>query len=112
MILNPAILALVAGSAATALMIAGASVFGLQIIRGWDLSSGSERQLRLEKKTYLISTVMVALKDARRERSSAMSLNLLRYLFLMRPKCEKSHVGQILVATGTGTAESNEQSQI
>ncbi len=58
MILNPAILALVAGSAATALMIAGASVFGLQIIRGWDLSSGSERQLRLEKKTYLISTVM------------------------------------------------------
>ncbi len=58
MILHPAILALVAGSAVTGLMIVGASWFGLQIIRKWDLSSGSELQLGLEKKTYLISTVM------------------------------------------------------
>jgi len=58
MILHPAILALVAGSAVTGLMIIGASWFGLQIIRTWDLSSGSELQLGLEKKTYLISTVM------------------------------------------------------
>lgn len=58
MILHPAILALVAGAAVTALMIIGASWFGLQIIRRWDLSSGSELQLGLEKKTYLISTVM------------------------------------------------------
>ncbi len=58
MILHPAILALVAGSSVTGLMIVGASWFGLQIIRRWDLSSGSELQLGLEKKTYLISTVM------------------------------------------------------
>ena len=58
MILHPAILALVAGAAVTSLMIIGASWFGLQIIRKWDLSSGSEQQLGLEKKTYLISTVM------------------------------------------------------
>ena len=58
MILHPAILALVAGSAVTALATVGAAWFGLQIIRKWDLSSGSELQLGLEKKTYLISTVM------------------------------------------------------
>ena len=58
MILHPAILALVAGSIVTGLMIIGASWFGLQIIRKWELSSGSEQQLGLEKKTYLISTVM------------------------------------------------------
>ena len=58
MILHPAILALVAGAAVTGLMIIGASWFGLQITRRWDLSSGSELQLGLEKKTYLISTVM------------------------------------------------------
>jgi hypothetical protein len=58
MILHPAILALVAGAAVIGLMIIGASWFGLQIIRKWDLSSGSELQLGLEKKTYLISTVM------------------------------------------------------
>jgi hypothetical protein len=58
MILHPAILALVAGSAVTGFMIIAASWFGLQIIGRWDLSSGSELQLRLEKKTYLISTVM------------------------------------------------------
>ena len=58
MILHPAILALVAGSTVTGLSTVGASWFGLQIIRKWDLSSGSELQLGLEKKTYLISTVM------------------------------------------------------
>jgi hypothetical protein len=58
MILHPAILALVAGSAVAGFMITAASWFGLQIIGRWDLSSGSELQLRLEKKTYLISTVM------------------------------------------------------
>ena len=58
MILHPAIIALLAGSAVTGFMIIAASLFGLQIIGKWDLSSGSELQLRLEKKTYLISTVM------------------------------------------------------
>lgn len=35
-----------------------ASVTGLQIIRRWDIKSGTEEQLVLERKTYLISTVL------------------------------------------------------
>ena len=35
-----------------------ASVFGAQILRRWDLRSGSELQLGLERKTYLISTLL------------------------------------------------------
>lgn len=35
-----------------------ASTVGYQIIRWWDLQSGSDRQLKLERKTYLISTIM------------------------------------------------------
>lgn len=38
-----------------------ASVIGIGILRHWDLSSGSERQLALERKTYLISTVLAYL---------------------------------------------------
>jgi hypothetical protein len=58
MILHPAIIALVAGSSVTCFMLLLASWYGMQIIRKWDLASGSELQLGLEKKTYLISTVM------------------------------------------------------
>ena len=58
MILNPAIIALVLGSFLIAGMVLFASFFGIQIIRGWDLNSGSEEQLRLERKTYLISTIL------------------------------------------------------
>jgi hypothetical protein len=58
LILNPAIIALITSS----LLIVGyaiyASAVGYQIIRWWDIQSGSERQLNLERKTYLISTVM------------------------------------------------------
>ncbi len=57
MILNPAIIALIASS----LLVAGyalyASLFGMQVIRRWDIRSGSELQLRLERRTCLISTV-------------------------------------------------------
>jgi len=35
-----------------------ASVIGFQIIRWWDLQSGSERQVALERKTYLVSTIL------------------------------------------------------
>jgi hypothetical protein len=31
---------------------------GVRIIRHWDINSGSERQLELERRTYLVSTVM------------------------------------------------------
>lgn len=58
MILHPAILALCANSLLTCGMLAYASLFALRIIRRWDLASGSELQVALEHRTYLISTIM------------------------------------------------------
>ncbi|SEM68567.1 hypothetical protein SAMN04489760_13424 [Syntrophus gentianae] len=58
MILSPPVIALSLGAAATSLLAIQASVLGVRIIRKWDLASGSEQQLQLEKRTYLISTLM------------------------------------------------------
>jgi hypothetical protein len=58
MLLHPSILALVIVSAVVACMVLLAGVFGLQVVRHWDIKSGSERQLRLERRTYLISTLV------------------------------------------------------
>jgi hypothetical protein len=58
MILHPAVIALLTGSLLVSLMIAYAAFWGYKIIEDWDLRSGSERQLALEKKTYLVSTLM------------------------------------------------------
>lgn len=58
MILNPPVIALTLGSMATALLAFYASVLGVRILRKWNLASGSETQLQLEKRTYLISTLM------------------------------------------------------
>ena len=58
MILHPAVIALLAGAAAVSLMTLYAAFHGSRILAGWDLESGSELQLALEKKTYLVSTVM------------------------------------------------------
>lgn len=58
MILSPAILALMMGSAAAVLLALYASILGVRILRHWDLSSGSELQLGLEKRTYLVSTLI------------------------------------------------------
>jgi hypothetical protein len=57
-ILNPAVLALVL----IALLVSGmgiyAGYFGMRILRKWDPLSGSEGQLELERRTYLVSTIM------------------------------------------------------
>ena len=58
MVINPAIVALLVSSFIIAAMVLYASYFGLQIIRKWDIKSGSEFQLGLERKTYLISTII------------------------------------------------------
>lgn len=58
MILHPAVIALLTGSVLVDLMIVYAAYWGWRVIDGWDLQSGSEKQLALEKKTYLISTLM------------------------------------------------------
>jgi len=57
MLFQPAIIALLlAGTVSVAVLLA-AVPFALQIIRCWDIRSGSELQLRLEKRTYLFSTL-------------------------------------------------------
>ena len=58
MILHPAVLALLL----IALLVSGmgiyAGYYGMRILGRWDQASGSEGQLELERRTYLISTIM------------------------------------------------------
>lgn len=58
MIFHPAILALLISSFLIAAMAVYSSFFGVQILRHWDIASGSEQQLLLERRTYLISTLL------------------------------------------------------
>jgi hypothetical protein len=58
-IFQPAIIALLLASAVSVAMLLAAAPFALQIIRHWDIASGSERQLQLERRTYLFSTLAV-----------------------------------------------------
>lgn len=61
MIFQPAILALLLASAANLVMLLAAAPFALAVIRDWDIGSGSERQLKLERKTYLIAALLAFL---------------------------------------------------
>jgi len=58
MIFRPAIIALLGGSVIVSLMLVYSAYYGVRIIRQWDIRSGSELQLSLERKTYLLSTIM------------------------------------------------------
>ncbi len=58
MIFHPPILALLAASLIASLVLAGSSVFAVRLLRRWDLASGSEVQIGLERTTHLISTVV------------------------------------------------------
>ncbi len=58
MILHPGILALIVGAGAVLLMVLYAGVLGVQIMRGWDFASSAARQLQLERRTYLVSTLL------------------------------------------------------
>ncbi len=58
MIINPAIIALLLSSVLISGMMLYASFFGVRILLHWDLHSGSDRQLALERRTYLISTIL------------------------------------------------------
>jgi hypothetical protein len=57
-ILQPAVIALLFIRLATTGMVVYASFYGIRIIRRWDIKSGSEEQLALERRTYLISMVL------------------------------------------------------
>ena len=58
MLFQPAIIALLLGSLLIGFMLFYASYHGVRILRRWDIRSGSELQLSLERRTYLISTIM------------------------------------------------------
>jgi len=58
MIFHPAIIALLVGSILISFMLSYSALYGMQILRRWDIKSGSEFQLGLERRTYLISTLM------------------------------------------------------
>ena len=58
MILNPSILALFVSSILISLMTIYAASYGVLILHRWDITSGSELQLSLERRTYLISTIV------------------------------------------------------
>jgi hypothetical protein len=57
-LLNPAIIALIFGSFLVSAFVVYGAFVGWKILRNWDLNSGSEQQLVLERKTYLISTIL------------------------------------------------------
>ncbi|MBP1739849.1 MAG: hypothetical protein H6Q48_2142, partial [Deltaproteobacteria bacterium] len=58
MIFHPTVMALFAGSILVSFMILYSASYAFQILRKWDIQSGSELQLNLERKTYLISTLL------------------------------------------------------
>lgn len=58
MILHPAVIANVVASLIISGVLIYAGYYGMQILRKWDLQSGHEGQLILERRTYLISTIL------------------------------------------------------
>ncbi len=58
MIFHPAIIALILSSIFITFLMTYSSYFSFVIQRKWDLNSGSELQLALERKTYLVSTIL------------------------------------------------------
>ncbi len=58
MLFQPAIIALLLASGVSLMVLAGAAPFAWEIARHWDMKSGAERQLRLERRTYLMSTLL------------------------------------------------------
>ncbi len=61
MLFQPAIIALLMASGMGVLMLATAAPFAIETLRHWDIRSGSERQLRLERRTYLVSTLLTVM---------------------------------------------------
>ena len=58
MVFHPAIYALLVGSVLISAMLCYSSYHGLRILKSWNITSGSELQLNLERRTYLISTLV------------------------------------------------------
>jgi hypothetical protein len=63
-IFHPPILALTLVSLLSAAAALWASVFAVELLRRWDLASGAQEQVLLERQTYLVSTVMALVLTA------------------------------------------------
>jgi hypothetical protein len=61
MIFHPVVIALYVSSVLISFIILYSVSYAVQILRRWDIRSGSELQLTLERKTYLISTLLTYL---------------------------------------------------
>lgn len=96
MILNPAIIALLGSAFLISLMFLYASFYGFRIIRHWDIKSGSELQLRLERSTYLISVIL-----------SYVLVFQLGSLFLFIFTAEKLHTLFVGAMCAAGTLQAN-----
>ena len=58
MIFQPAIIALLLASLVCTGFLVAAVPFAVDIVHHWNIHSGSERQLQLERRTYLMSTLL------------------------------------------------------
>ncbi|HSO71081.1 MAG TPA: hypothetical protein VLR91_00345 [Thermodesulfobacteriota bacterium] len=58
MIFHPAIIGLFLSSILIGFMVLYCAFYGIRIVRRWDILSGSELQLTLERRTYLLSTFL------------------------------------------------------
>ncbi|MEW6219703.1 MAG: hypothetical protein AB1634_09265 [Thermodesulfobacteriota bacterium] len=58
MIQHPGILAILGASLLASLLLVYAAGLGVRILRSWRPDSGSELQLSLERRTYLVSTIL------------------------------------------------------
>jgi hypothetical protein len=57
-ILHPSVLALVGSALLVGALLVYSAFWGARIVQRWDLTSGSELQLDLERRTHLISTLL------------------------------------------------------
>ncbi len=58
MLLHPSIIALLLASALSSAALLASAIFAAGLLRHWNLASGSERQIGLERRTYLVSTAL------------------------------------------------------
>lgn len=58
MILHPPILALTLAAVICATALLAASAFAARLVRRWDLASGAQTQIDLEKRTYLVAVAL------------------------------------------------------
>ena len=59
MIFQSSILALLLASLLSSLIVLWAAWFASQVLRNWDVASGHARQIKLERRTYLVSTALI-----------------------------------------------------